>query len=233
LLALSGPGGSVHVWDVLTGKERKEFKGHTATVNALAFAPHGKTLASASHDTTALIWDVMPLARPALPTPVRQPGDLAIWWQDLAGNDAARAFAAMGELAAVPKEAVAWIKDRAQPAQPLDENRALALLKQLDDDQFSVRNKATSELLKLGELVLPVVNHALAGNPVPEARRRLEEVRTKLSGWLLHGERLRSCRAVEVLEFIGTPEARAVLSTLAAGAPGALVTTSAQAALKR
>ena len=41
------------------------------------------------------------------------------------------------------------------------------------------------------------------------------------------------CRAAEVLERIGTPEARQVLQALAEGAPGALLTTSAQAALKR
>ncbi len=40
-------------------------------------------------------------------------------------------------------------------------------------------------------------------------------------------------RAVEVLELIGTPQARQVLQALADGAPGALVTTSAQAALSR
>ena len=48
LLALSGPGGSVHLWDVVTGKELAAFKGHTTAVTAVAFAPNGKTLASAS-----------------------------------------------------------------------------------------------------------------------------------------------------------------------------------------
>ena len=38
LLALSGPGGSVHVWDVLTGKELTVLHGHTMAVNALSFS---------------------------------------------------------------------------------------------------------------------------------------------------------------------------------------------------
>ena len=51
--------------DVWTGKERIVFKGHTGAVNAVAFAPNGKTLASASADMTALLWDVTRIARPA------------------------------------------------------------------------------------------------------------------------------------------------------------------------
>ena len=50
---------------------------------------------------------------------------------------------------------------------------------------------------------------------------------------ILKGDRLRAYRAVEVLERIGTPEARRLLSTYARGAPGALLTTAAEAALKR
>jgi WD40 repeat protein len=233
LLALVGPSGSVHVWNVLTGKELTVFKGHRVAVNALAFAPHGKTLASASDDTTALLWDVTKIARPALPAKALQPGDLDQWWQVLADHDAAKAFAAMGEFVAVPKEGVAWIKDRVKPAAPLDIKRVEELLRQLDDDKFQVRDKASGELLKIGELLLPVLDKVLAGNPLPESRRRLEELRGKMTALVLTGERLRVVRAVEVLELIGTPAARQVLEGLAAGAPGALVTTSAQAALQR
>jgi hypothetical protein len=38
---------------------------------------------------------------------------------------------------------------------------------------------------------------------------------------------------VEVLEMMDSPESRQLLQTLAKGAPGALVTTTAQAALKQ
>ena len=66
-----------------------------------------------------------------------------------------------------------------------------------------------------------------------EARRRLEEVQVKLTGSGLQGDRLRVVRAVEILEFIGMPQGRDILQALAGGAPESLVTTSAQAALKR
>src|SRR5262249_18350071 len=93
LLTRAEPDGSIHVWSALTGKEVAVLKGHTGSVNALAFAPDGKTLASAGHDTTALIWDVTRLARPAPAARSPQPGDLETWWQGLADNDAGKAVA--------------------------------------------------------------------------------------------------------------------------------------------
>src|SRR6202022_509417 len=46
------------VWDVVAGKELKQFKGHQGEVTTLGLAPDGKTLASGSKDTTILLWDV-------------------------------------------------------------------------------------------------------------------------------------------------------------------------------
>src|SRR5262249_50519506 len=235
-LALAGPGGTVHLWDVLSGNELTVFKGHTGVVNALAFAPNGKTLASASHDTTALVWDVTKIAPAAPAAPAAkalQPQDWAAWWQGLADSAAAKGIAAIAALTAVPKEAVALLKERIQPAAPLDTNRAAELITQLDADQFKTRENASRELLKLGELTLPLIEKAMAAPASAETRRRLEELRTKLTTTSLQCDRLRIYRGVEVLELIGTPEARSVLQTLAAGAPGALVTMSAQAALSR
>jgi WD40 repeat protein len=233
LLAVSGPAGLIHVWDVWTGKELAVFKGHTAAVNALEFAPTGKTLASASSDTTALIWDMTRVVRPPLPAKALEPGDLEKLWQTLARDDASQAVASMRDLAAAPNEATAWIKERVKPAAPLDMKRVQELLTHLDDSQFKVRAKATAELLQIGALVLPVIDKALAGSTSQEARQRLEQVRGVLTGVGLQGDRLRDFRAVEVLELIGTPQARQVLQALAGGAPDALVTTSAQAVLKR
>ena len=42
------PGGVVRLWDVAKGKERVALKGHKGIVQAVAFSPDGKTLASAS-----------------------------------------------------------------------------------------------------------------------------------------------------------------------------------------
>ena len=101
------------------------------------------------------------------------------------------------------------------------------------DEQFKVREKAISDLTKIGDQIVPVLDRALAANLPLENKRRLEELRGKFAGMLLQGQRLQAFRAVEVLERIGTPQARLVLQALAEGAPAALLTTSAKDALKR
>jgi WD40 repeat protein len=233
LLALAAPDGIVPVLDVLTGKELTLFKGHTGAVKALAFAPGGKALATASTDTTVLLWDVGKLKRPAGSATAPAVADLDAWWQALAGDDAVKAFAAVGDFVAAPKQAVAYLQGQVKPAAPLDPKRIAELLAQLDSKQYKAREQATRELLKLGDQLVPVLDKALAANPPAEIRQRLEQLHGKLTGPRLQGERLRVYRAVEVLERIGTPEARQLLQALADGEPGALVTACARAALKR
>jgi WD40 repeat protein len=51
-------GKTVTIFDAETLKELRRFAGHSEEVSGLAFAPHGKTLASGSKDKTVVLWDI-------------------------------------------------------------------------------------------------------------------------------------------------------------------------------
>lgn len=56
----AGSDGAVVGWNVATGAQAAVLPGHERAATALALSPSGKTLVSASADTTLLVWDVTP-----------------------------------------------------------------------------------------------------------------------------------------------------------------------------
>ncbi len=162
-------------------------------------------------------------------------GELQSLWADLATTDPVKAHQTTTTLVARADQAVPFLKQRVQPVPTPEPRRLTKLLAELDDDRFKVREGATRELEKLAETAEPALKKALAGDPSPEARRRIERLLDKLKKDRLHppADRVRSVRAVEVLELIGSAEARQVLTGLSRGAPEAQLTLEAKTALER
>jgi hypothetical protein len=88
------------------------------------------------------------------------------------------------------------------------------LLKELDDADFAVRQRAGAALEALGEPVETPLRQALQAQPSLEQRRRIEAVLAAIAENPCPGEVLRKLRVVEVLELIDTKEARELLAVV-------------------
>jgi RNA polymerase sigma factor (sigma-70 family) len=227
---------TVHVVEIATGKDRRRFAGHTGRVLSLSFSADGTKLISGSGDTTALVWDLT--GKRTAPADWARPlsaEDLQVAWDDLASDDSAHAFDTIRRLSAAPHEPIAFFRQHLKPVAATDEKRLARMIADLDSDEFTVREKANQDLEALGEAAVAACRTALKGNPSTESRRRLERLLSEQIRDTARPspERLRTLRALEVLERAGTPEARQLLTTLAKGAPGAWLTREARTALER
>ena len=235
VLVSRGADRSARVWDAETGKELGQFKGHDGRVETVAVSTDGKTIATGSADTTVLLWDATTVTKGVTPPTAAELADGAAEavWTDLAGDDAAKAAQGVRRLAAAPKQAAALLAERLKPTAPVESETLARLVADLESERFAVRQEATAGLVKVGEQAIPALQKVLASQPTIETRLRVEALLDKLTGGTLTAEQLRVVRSVEALERMGTPEARAVLQTLAGGAAGALPTREAAAALER
>jgi hypothetical protein len=220
----------VRVWDPLTGARLATLEGHRGAVASLAFSPDGRLLASGSNDTTVLLWDATRLPRGGRPKVAALGAKEAeARWSDLARGDAEAAHRAIRELTAAPRQAMEVLKEHLRPVAAADPKEVARLIADLDGDDFDTREKAARELGKLGEGAEGALRKALADRPSAEVRRRIENLLSSLEG----RQDLGILRGVEVLERLGTDDARQLLEALARGEPWARLTREAKAAAGR
>jgi RNA polymerase sigma factor (sigma-70 family) len=218
------------LWETATRRLRHRSDGFAGRFGTPVFSPDGRLLVAGSTDTTALVWDLRSgTGAEGAPSPAV----LNALWDDLASEDAGRAYQAVRRLSAAATQSVPFLRGHLRPVSKVQPAEVAELIAELDSDRFATREKATNQLAQLGEAAVPALRKALAGSPSPEVRRRAEPLLEKWTNMLPAGDRLQALRAVEVLEHAGTPDARRALQAIAAGEPSARLAREARASLDR
>jgi hypothetical protein len=227
-------------WTVVTRDLFKDFGAITLT--GLALTPmYGGTAGLFDHFYLGRsIEDLdrasaMAFGREPLKTPLKEE-TLTRLWTDLGGGDVAKASIAVRTLLAGKKESVPFLARQIRTLRPAPEAKQIAgWITNLDDDSFEVREKATRELEKLGGRAAAQLRKALAETRSAEVRRRvgrlLEGLESEAGTLSPDGLRLR--RAIRVLEWSATPEARKILEGLAASDGAGELAADLRQALER
>jgi WD40 repeat protein len=227
----------LRVLELASGQPRAVLEGHREWIEHVGFSPDGKSLVSAGGLTLTRpgevrVWQLAEIAGKLddEEPEADKPEEL---WKALAGEDAPAAYRAILRLVASPEVAVPLLAEHVEPVTPADAKRIARLIADLDADEFAVREKASQELDKLGDLATEALEEALKDPPSEEVRLRATLILRSSPLSPVGGEELRTVRTIEVLESIGTPEARQILAKLAQGEPRARVTRDAASALER
>ncbi len=235
-LAVIAPDRSVRLWDIAARKEIGSLRGPPRRCPGGPLCSQRQDVGVGQHRHHGPA--VGCGRRTEGPGPARadrfeRPRSFPRLWNDLAGADAAGAHQGVRKLAAGAKHTLPFLSTHLKPAAWVQLKQINGWIADLDNEKFSVRQEAMAKLLKVGQQAVAPLMKLLASGPQLETRRRMEDLVDRLTSSTLTPEQLRIVRAVDVLERIGTPEARRLLKALAAGGPGELPTREAQAALER
>jgi WD40 repeat protein len=221
---------TVRIWDLASGKEIQRFSGGSV-VSTLAYSPDGTTLAVGMWDGTILLYDVSP---PEKPEPDHLTGtQLQELWTDLLAHDPGKAYRAVWALRSAPRQAIPFLREQLTSPARTDDARVARLIAQLDDDQFVVRNRATQALKEMGPVADEALRRALRETKSVEVRIRIQRL---LAGRGESGypvQRLRTLRALDVLEQVGGKDAQEVLAELSKKGGTAWLRSEAGQGLKR
>jgi WD40 repeat protein len=225
----------IRFWDIATCRELATLSGHDVNATSLCFSPDGTQLITGLQDATALVWDVPEEARRAAVTvQAIAAEEIEAVWHDLSSTEAAAGQRAVLRLVNDPDSAVALLEERLKPVAAPDDKEVQSLITGLEDDDFKVRQASLDRLAAYGAVITHQLTAAARDAESNEVRLRCRELLQAAQSPLpLRGEALTAARAVQVLEWVGTTQAKALLGKLATGAAEAQLTRESRAALGR
>ncbi len=123
-------GNAALLWDVETGAQLSEGKGHSSHINSVAFSPDGSRLVTGSNDGAARIWDLTTVA-------ASRPGT-------------SRGPAPVARGAAIARDGAVWIAGRSGYVARFDGVDVAAFETSVEDDLFAVHIHATGQVRAAG-----------------------------------------------------------------------------------
>jgi uncharacterized protein with WD repeat len=242
-LATGARDATLRLWDLPTGRELKTIECHLPGVLSVAFSPDGHSVISGGYDCNVKLWETA-TGKPRLeykadtspvkPLEALTAAQLEAHWKALEGEDSLKAYDAVLALSGRPQEAVPFLQKQLKASDvKIDAKQIQKWIKELDDEDFSTRENAQTQLQKQGRAAIVPLQNALGKTKSVEMQRRLEEIIKVLEKNDVSSQALLETRALEVLENANTPESRKVLETLAGGTAEAELTVRAKAALAR
>jgi hypothetical protein len=199
--------------------------------SSLVITPDGSKAVTGQVDTTALVWDI---SAPARKPRVLTEQEMLAAWGDLAGADAGKAMTAAWAMSDCGDDVVRFLRTRLRPVAAPADDRVRKLVAQLEAEEFSNREAAERELRDLGDAATSALRAAIKAGLSDEQARRVEVLLVSANAPALQpGDRLRAVRAVAVLEWVATKDARDLLARLAEGLEGARLAREAKQALER
>lgn len=194
-------------------------------------SPDGRWLALGHSDTTILVFRWETLLQKVEPQ-ADATENLDATYEALAGEPE-KAFEAIGRFLHAGKAGIDYLDAKLQPVRA-DPATVETLVAELNNDDFTVREKATVSLLGLGLLAESHLRKTRAESQQLEVQKRVDAILQDLALPLVRSkELLRNLRVIGILENANSKESRAALEKRKGGEAGSVEGQAINAALQR
>jgi hypothetical protein len=231
--ALGGEESRLVVIDVLGNKRATMRNGHHGRIESLVFLD-AHTLASASAKGEVFVWDFKSLQTSELPKVT-----LADAFNTLDHPEMPTAISAMRTILSSGQPGLEALRVGLDNSETVQAEIA-KWIKQLDNDEFRVRENARKKLIERSYKSIDQLQQALKNNPTAETQSRIKAILTTFENQgkmlppdSLYGERLIRLRAVQLLEQFPGAESRKLLETISRMTPDSREGIEARMILER